>query len=166
MDQSTNDAPTPPVPDGGAPAADALAGVSGAGMPGAASIEDVLARIEADTAELASLTTPEALTGWNAPVISRLVAAHTRIRHVTGRLDGVRFTLLPRIEDDGSWRAGGMARTFTSWLRVREGVSASTAGKDVRTARRLTTAPGDDRGRADQRDPDGRAGVVDRYPYR
>jgi hypothetical protein len=109
-------------------------------MPGAASIEDVLARIEADTAELASLTTPEALTGWNAPVISRLVAAHTRIRHVTGRLDGVRFTLLPRIEDDGSWRAGGMARTFTSWLRVREGVSASTAGKDVRTARRLATA--------------------------
>jgi hypothetical protein len=131
MDQSTNGAPTPPVPDGGAPAG----AVSGVG-----SIEDVLARIEADTAELASLTTPEALTGWNAPVISRLVAAHTRIRHVTGRLDGVRFTLLPRIEDDGSWRAGGMTRTFTSWLRAREGISASTAGKDVRTARRLATA--------------------------
>jgi hypothetical protein len=109
-------------------------------MPVAASIEDVLARIEADTAELADLTTPESLTGWGAPVISRLVEAHSRIRRVTGRLDGVRLTLLPRIEDDGSWRSGGMARTFTSWLRVREGVSASTAGKDVRTARRLATA--------------------------
>jgi hypothetical protein len=69
-----------------------------------------------------------------------LVDAHTRIRRVTGRLDGVRYTLLPRIEDDGSWRAGGMARTFTSWLRVREGVSAGTARKDVMTARQLATA--------------------------
>jgi hypothetical protein len=52
----------------------------------------------------------------------------------------VRYTLLPRIEDDGSWRADGMSRTFTSWLRVREGVSARTARKDVTTARRLVTA--------------------------
>jgi hypothetical protein len=66
--------------------------------------------------------------------------AHTRIRRLTGRLDGVRYTLLPRIEADGSWRSGGMARAFTTWLRLREGVSASTAGKDMTIARRLATA--------------------------
>ena len=108
-------------------------------LPGA-SIEDVLALIENAVDELTTQTTPETLTGWDAPSISRLVEAHTRIRQVTGRLDGVRYTLLPRIEDDGSWRSGGMNRTFTSWLRVREGISSTTAGKDVKIARRLATA--------------------------
>ncbi|MEU4387559.1 hypothetical protein, partial [Promicromonospora sp. NPDC023805] len=110
------------------------------GLPGAASIEDVVALIEAATAQLTALTDPETLTGWDAPSIGRLVDAHTRIRRVTGRLDGVRYTLLPRIENEGSWRSGGMARTFTSWLRVREGISASTASKDMTIARRLATA--------------------------
>ncbi|MFC4627632.1 DUF222 domain-containing protein, partial [Promicromonospora alba] len=111
-----------------------------AGLPAAASIEDVLARIEAATAELTALTDPETLTGWDAPTVTRLADAHTRIRRVTGRLDGVRYTLLPRIENEGSWRSGGTARTFTTWLRLREGISASTAGKDMTIARRLVTA--------------------------
>ncbi|MFC4626830.1 DUF222 domain-containing protein [Promicromonospora alba] len=115
-------------------------GGSAAGLPAAASIEDVLARIEAATAELTALTDPETLTGWDAPTVTRLADAHTRIRRVTGRLDGVRYTLLPRIENEGSWRSGGTARAFTTWLRLREGISASTAGKDMTIARRLATA--------------------------
>jgi hypothetical protein len=106
----------------------------------ALSIEETLARIENEIDHLTALTGPETLIGWDAPSVSRLVEAHTRIRRLTGRLDGVRYTLLPRIEDEGSWRSGGMTRTFTTWLRLREGISASTAGKDVRIARRLATA--------------------------
>ncbi|WP_275001376.1 HNH endonuclease signature motif containing protein [Promicromonospora iranensis] len=100
----------------------------------------MLARFEADAAVLAALTDPEVLDGWNAPGITRLAEAHSRIRALTARLDGVRYTLLPRIEADGSWRSGGMARAFTTWLRLREGISASTAGKDMTIARRLATA--------------------------
>jgi hypothetical protein len=110
------------------------------GLPGDASIEDVLALLEAATAELTARTGPETLTGWDAPSIDRLVEAHTRIRRLTGRLDGVRYTLLPRIENEGSWRSGGTARTFTTWLRLREGISSSTASKDMTIARRLATA--------------------------
>ncbi|MFD6141711.1 DUF222 domain-containing protein, partial [Promicromonospora sp. NPDC060271] len=110
------------------------------GLPTAVSIEDVLALLETATGQLTGLTDPETVTGWDAPSISRLAEAHTRIRRITGRLDGVRYTLLPRIENEGSWRAGGSARTFTTWLRLREGVSASTAGKDMTIARRLATA--------------------------
>jgi hypothetical protein len=110
------------------------------GLPAGVSIEDVLALIENEIDHLSALTDPETLTGWDAPSIGRLAEAHTRIRGLTGRLDGVRYTLLPRIEAEGSWRAGGMTRTFTSWLRVREGISASTAGKDMMIARRLATA--------------------------
>jgi hypothetical protein len=120
VEQSTNDAP--------------------GGLPAARSVEEALGRIEAAVGELAGLVDPEALEGWGAPSIGRLVDAHTRVRRVVGRLDGVRYTLLPRIEDEGSWRSGGMARTFTSWLRVREGVSAGTARKDMTIARRLATA--------------------------
>ncbi|MEV0953827.1 DUF222 domain-containing protein [Promicromonospora sp. NPDC050249] len=111
-----------------------------AGLPAAASIEDVLTRIENEIDHLTALTDLETLTGWDAPSIGRLVDAHARIRRLTGRLDGVRYTLLPRIENEGSWRSGGTARTFTTWLRLREGISASTAGKDMTIARRLTTA--------------------------
>jgi hypothetical protein len=121
VDQTTNGGPT-------------------GGLPAVASIEDVLARIEGEIDDLVSRTTPEALTGWDAPSISRLVEAHTRIRRLTGRLDGVRYTLLPRIEAEGSWRSGGTARTFTTWLRLREGISSSTANKDMTIARRLATA--------------------------
>ncbi|PUB22936.1 uncharacterized protein DUF222, partial [Promicromonospora sp. AC04] len=110
------------------------------GLPPADSVEEALARIEAAVGDLAGLTGAEVLDGWDAPSITRLTQAHTRIRRVTGRLDGVRFTLLPRIEAEGSWRSGGMARAFTTWLRVREGVSSSTARKDMTIARRLTTA--------------------------
>ncbi|MEU4383764.1 DUF222 domain-containing protein [Promicromonospora sp. NPDC023805] len=121
MDQTTNSGPA-------------------GGLPAPALIEDVLARIENETEDLTALTSPETLTGWDAPSIGRLADAHTRIRRLTGRLDGVRYTLLPRIEAEGSWRSGGMARTFTTWLRLREGISASTAGKDMTIARRLATA--------------------------
>jgi hypothetical protein len=121
MDQTTNSGPA-------------------GGLPGAASIEDVLARIENEIDNLTAQTSPETLTGWDAPSISRLVEAHARIRRLTGRLDGVRYTLLPRIENEGSWRSGGTARTFTTWLRLREGISSSTAGKDMTIARRLATA--------------------------
>lgn len=110
------------------------------GLPAADSIEDVLALLENAVDELTTQTTPETLTGWDAPNISRLVEAHTRIRRLTGRLDGVRYTLLPRIEAEGSWRSGGMTRTFTTWLRLRDGISAHTAGKDMTIARRLATA--------------------------
>jgi hypothetical protein len=111
------------------------------GLPaGARSIEEALAVVENMVSELAALTDPEVLDGWNAPAVSRLAEAHTRIRRLTGRLDGVRYTLLPRIEADGSWRSGGMARAFTTWLRLREGISASTAGRDMTMARRLATA--------------------------
>ncbi|WP_165362734.1 HNH endonuclease signature motif containing protein [Promicromonospora panici] len=110
------------------------------GLPPARSVEEALARIEAAIGDLAGLTGAEVLDGWGAPSIGRLVEAHTRIRRLTGRLDGVRYTLLPRIEDEGSWRSGGMARTFKTWLRQREGVSASTADKDLRMAHRLDTA--------------------------
>ena len=71
------------------------------GLPPAESIEDALARIEAAMDDLAGLTGAEVLDGWNAPSIGRLVEAHTRIRGLTGRLDGVRYTLLPRIESRG-----------------------------------------------------------------
>jgi hypothetical protein len=111
-----------------------------ASLPAGASIEETLARIENEIDDLAAQTSPETLTGWDAPSIGRLVEAHTRIRRLTGRLDGVRYTLLPRIESEGSWRSGGAARTFTTWLRLREGISASTAGKDMTIARRLATA--------------------------
>jgi hypothetical protein len=110
------------------------------GLPPARSIEEALARAEAAMDNLAGLTGAEVLDGWDAPSISRLVEAHSRIRRLTGRLDGVRYTLLPRIENEGSWRSGGTARTFTTWLRVQEGVSSSTAGKDMTIARRLATA--------------------------
>jgi hypothetical protein len=121
MDQTTNGGPA-------------------AALPAVASIEDVLARIENEIDHLTALTNPETLTGWDAPSVNRLVEAHTRVRRLTGRLDGVRYTLLPRIENEGSWRSGGTARTFTTWLRLREGISASTAGKDMTIARRLATA--------------------------
>ena len=114
-------------------------GVAPGGLPPARSIEEALARIEAAVGDLAGLTGEGVLDGWDAPGIGRLVQAHCRVRRVTGRLDGVRYTLLPRIENGGSWRSGGMARTFTSWLRLREGVSAYTAGRDMTTARRLAT---------------------------
>lgn len=104
------------------------------------SLESVLARMESAADDLAGLVDAETLSGWDAPSVARLTGAHTRIRQLTGRLDGARYTLLTRIEDDGSWRSGGMARTFTSWLRLREGVAATTARKDVTTARRLATA--------------------------
>jgi hypothetical protein len=119
-------------------------GQSTSGAPGgpspARSVEEALARIEDAVGDLVDLTGPGVLDGWDAPSVARLVEAHARVRRVTGRLDGVRFTVLPRIEAEGSWRSGGMARTFTSWLRVREGVSAATAGKDMTMARRLATA--------------------------
>ncbi|MGI5186527.1 DUF222 domain-containing protein [Promicromonospora sp. CA-289599] len=115
-------------------------GPAGDPPPAAASIEETLARIENEIDHLTTQTSPETLTGWDAPSIGRLVEAHTRIRRLTGRLDGVRYTLLPRIEAEGSWRSGGMTRTFTSWLRLREGISAHTAGKDMTIARRLATA--------------------------
>ena len=114
-------------------------GATSGGVPPGA-LEEVLGRIESAVRDLADLVGPEKLAGWAAPSASRLAEAHTRVRRVTGQLDGVRYTLLPRIEADGSWRSGGMSRTFTSWLRVREGVSAATARKDVTTARRLATA--------------------------
>ncbi|MDR7380996.1 HNH endonuclease signature motif containing protein [Promicromonospora iranensis] len=114
-------------------------GVPGPGLP-AESIEGALARFENVMDELAVLTDPEVLDGWDAPTVGRLMEAHTRIRRLTGRLDGVRYTLLSRIEADGSWRSGGMARAFTTWLRIREGISAVTAGKDMTMARRLATA--------------------------
>ncbi|WP_454860023.1 DUF222 domain-containing protein [Promicromonospora soli] len=114
-------------------------GMSG-GLPPAASIEEAVARLEAAAGDLAALTSPEVLDGWDGPSIGRLIDAHTAIRHLTGRLDGVRYTLLPRIEAEGSWRTGGMARAFKTWLRLRDGISASTAGKDVKMARRLATA--------------------------
>ncbi|MEU4360776.1 DUF222 domain-containing protein [Promicromonospora sp. NPDC023987] len=115
-------------------------GMAAGGLPPAGSIEDALARIEGAVAELAGLTGQEVLDGWDAPSVGRLVEAHSRVRRLTGRLDGVRYTLLPRIEAEGSWRSSGMARTFTSWLRLREGVSAATASKDMTMARRLATA--------------------------
>jgi hypothetical protein len=126
MGQSTNDTPGNDATPGG--------------LPPARSIEEALARAEAAMDELAGLTGAEVLDGWNAPTVSRLVEAHSRIRRLTGRLDGVRYTLLPRIENEGSWRTGGTARTFTTWLRLHEGVSSSTADKDVRMARRLAAA--------------------------
>ncbi|WP_129788178.1 HNH endonuclease signature motif containing protein [Promicromonospora panici] len=110
------------------------------GLPPAASIEEAVARIKAAVGDLADLTGPEVLDGWDAPSIGRLIEAHTHIRGLTGQLDGVRYTLLPRIEAEGSWRSGGMARAFTTWLRLREGVSSSTADKDLKMARRLATA--------------------------
>jgi hypothetical protein len=110
------------------------------GLPPARSIEEALAQVKNAIDNLAGLTDPEVLDEWNAPTVSRLADAHTRIRGLTGRLDGVRYTLLPRIENEGSWRSGGTARTFTTWLRLHEGVSASTADKDVRMARRLAAA--------------------------
>jgi hypothetical protein len=110
------------------------------GLPPAGSIEEALARIEAATNDLAGLTGAEVLDGWDAPTVTRLADAHTRIRRLTGRLDGVRYTLLPQIENEGSWRSSGTARAFTTWLRLREGVSSATAGKDMTMARRLATA--------------------------
>ena len=112
---------------------------AGAGA-GGVSLEAVLDRIETAVGELADLVAPEVLDGWGAPSVTRLMQTHTRVRKVTGRLEGVRLTVLPRIEDDGSWRSGGMSRTFTSWLRLREGVAVSTARRDVATARRLAQA--------------------------
>jgi hypothetical protein len=92
------------------------------GLPAARSIEEAVAQIENAIDRLADLTAAEVLDGWDAPAVSRLVGAHARIRGLTGRLDGVRYRLLPRIENDGSWRSGGTARTFKTWLRLHEGV--------------------------------------------
>lgn len=114
-------------------------GVSAEACP-AGSLEGVLDRIEAAVEDLAGLVAPGVLDGWGAPAVSRLVEMHGRVRRAVGRLEGVRWVVLPRIEEEGSWRSGGMSRTFASWLRLREGVSASTARKDVSVARRLEQA--------------------------
>ena len=116
-----------------------VSGVAG-DTPSAGSIEQALARIEDAIGDLAELTRAETLDAWNAPSVTRLVEAHAQVRRLTGRLDGVRYSVLARIEDEGSWRSGGTARTFTSWLRMREGVAAGTARRDVTAARRLATA--------------------------
>ncbi|MFC6511093.1 DUF222 domain-containing protein [Promicromonospora citrea] len=107
-------------------------------VPTAQAWERALVHLEAAAGDLAALVS--SLDGSGAPDAARLVATHTRLRRVTGRLDGVRYAVLPRIEDAGSWRSGGAARTFATWLRLREGVAASTARKDVSTARRLAQA--------------------------
>jgi hypothetical protein len=122
------------------PVRQSTSGMVSGGTPPAGSLEEALDRIESAVGDLAALAGPEELSGWDAPGVARLAQAHARIRRLTGRLDGVRYILLPRIEDDGSWRSGGMSRTFTSWLRLREGVAAATARKDVTTARRLAQA--------------------------
>ncbi|MFD2024681.1 HNH endonuclease signature motif containing protein [Promicromonospora aerolata] len=115
-------------------------GTASDGPPAMGSFEEVLGRLEDAVGDLADLVGPEVLNGWDAPSVTRLVEAHARIRRVTGRLDGVRYTVLERVEREGSWRSGGMARTFRAWLRLREGVSSATAGRDVAMARRLATA--------------------------
>lgn len=112
---------------------------AGHGSPPTPSLESVLDRMESAADDLGALMNGT-LAGWDAPSAARLTEAHSRVRRLTGRLDGARYAMLTRIEEDGSWRTGGMSRTFPSWLRLREGVAATTARKDVTTARRLAAA--------------------------
>ncbi|WP_157236819.1 HNH endonuclease signature motif containing protein [Promicromonospora sukumoe] len=67
---------------------------------------------------------------------ARLVAASARLRVAGTRLDAVRWSILPRIENAGLWAQTG-ARSFAVWLARTEDTRTQTARRDVRTAKAL-----------------------------
>jgi hypothetical protein len=109
-------------------------------------VEEVLDDVDGLLDELAGVVGAEALDGHRAgagglvsagPVaVSRLVAASARLRVAGARMDAVRWSVLPRIEAEGSWAVTG-ARSFAVWLARVEDVQTLTARRDVRTARAL-----------------------------
>jgi hypothetical protein len=109
-------------------------------------VEEVLDDVDGLLDELAGVVGAEALDGHRAgagglvsagPVaVSRLVAASARLRVTGARMDAVRWSVLPRIEAEGSWAVTG-ARSFAVWLARVEDVQTLTARRDVRTARAL-----------------------------
>lgn len=67
---------------------------------------------------------------------ARLVAVSARLRVAGTRLDAVRWSILPCIENAGLWARTG-ARSFTVWLARTEDTRTQTARRDVRTAKAL-----------------------------
>ncbi|GHH73551.1 HNH endonuclease signature motif containing protein [Promicromonospora soli] len=111
-------------------------------------VEEVLDDVDGLLDELAAALGPEARDGHRAgagagglvpagPVaVSRLVGVSARLRVAGARMDAVRWSVLPRIEAEGSWAVTG-ARSFAVWLARVEDVQTLTARRDVRTARAL-----------------------------
>ncbi|WP_125772706.1 HNH endonuclease signature motif containing protein [Antribacter gilvus] len=128
--------PVVPVPVASVPV------VRGGVVPVARSLEVVLADLEAVAGELVSVAGPGALDVLDVAgglVVSRLVGAGARLRAVTGRLDALRLSFLPRIEADGRWGIGpgAGARSFATWLAMVQNISPATARREVRVARVL-----------------------------
>lgn len=108
-----------------------------ADVGGARSAEALLAELESLTGELIAQVGPEALEGDPAcgdpDRVTALVDASARLRMVGHRLQVLRTTFLPVIDEAGLWALTG-ARTFATWLAATEGVARSTARREVRTA--------------------------------
>ncbi|MFI6424086.1 DUF222 domain-containing protein [Promicromonospora sp. NPDC050880] len=119
-------------PDRGAPGVDART----------RAMEDVLTDLEALAGELVDVAGPDAVRGTGRfcgggdIVASRLADAAPRLRTLNTRLETVRLTWLPVIEQDRPWQTTG-ARTFATWLARTENVTTTTARREVRTARTL-----------------------------
>ncbi|MFI9487646.1 DUF222 domain-containing protein [Promicromonospora sp. NPDC052451] len=105
-------------------------------------MEDVLTDLEALAGELVDVAGPDAVRGTGRfcgggdIVASRLADAAPRLRTLNTRLETVRLTWLPVIEQDHPWQSTG-ARTFATWLARTENVTTTTARREVRTARTL-----------------------------
>ncbi|WP_164545116.1 HNH endonuclease signature motif containing protein [Antribacter gilvus] len=111
-------------------------------VPGPRSLEVVLADLEAVAGELVTVAGPGALDVLDVAgglVVSRLVGAGARLRAVTGRLDALRLSFLPRIEADGRWGIGPGAgtRSFATWHAMVQNITPATARREVRVARVL-----------------------------
>ncbi|GAB4086007.1 hypothetical protein GCM10028784_26370 [Myceligenerans cantabricum] len=106
---------------------------AGGGRP----VEGLLADLESLATELIAVVGPEALEADPArggpDAVATLVNASVRLRTVSHRLDVLRTTFLPLIDDAGLWALTG-ARTFATWLAATEQVGRATARREVRTA--------------------------------
>jgi hypothetical protein len=107
--------------------------VAGGGRP----VEVLLGDLESLTADLIATVGPDAVAGdpaHDGPVgVAALVDASARLRMVGHRLDVLRTTFLPLIDDAGLWALTG-ARTFATWLAATEQIGRKTARREVRTA--------------------------------
>jgi hypothetical protein len=93
-------------------------------------VEEVLTDVEQLLGELAGSVSSDDVA------ISRLVEVSARLRVAGVRIDALRWSVLPRIEAEGSWALTG-ARTFAVWLARTQDVRTVTAKHEVRTARAL-----------------------------
>ncbi|MBE1875532.1 DUF222 domain-containing protein [Myceligenerans sp. TRM 65318] len=105
----------------------------GGGRPVGALLDD----LESLTAELIATAGPRALeadpAGAGSDGATVLAGASARLRMVGHRLEVLRTTFLPLIDEAGLWALTG-ARTFAIWLAATEQIRNATARREVRTA--------------------------------